>query len=228
MPPLDTTVFNTGCSGTTAQAPNCEPYSHEVQCCEPVKTIGRAVCPTKFPVPACVPDPRNACDPCDCVPCFDTDLAMTVEVKAAVTQMLDALLQSLSPVDRCGCEQISQVGHDMPLKPRQAQDPTTGEFLWEETAADGSVTVTSSPINSVTGAPNCPMFDDLCCAADLHHSAFLNNGQSSVRFKGGNPPSLFGGMSTGVNSAEFHKLVGDLFCCAKAKVAEAPELVVAP
>lgn len=221
--------FNTGCGTQEVMQPSCDTYSHEVKCCAPVKQVGRPVCNVKFPVPACVPDNRNACAPCDCVPCFDEELAMTPEVKLAVKDMLSALLQTLSPVDRCGCEQISQVGHDLPLKPRQKQDPATGDFLWLETAADGSETETTSAINSVSGLNNTPIFDDICCgAAGNQHSAFLNNGTSSVRFKGGNPPSLFGGMTTGVNSAEFHHLVGELFCCAIAKVDEAPELVVVP
>ena len=219
---------NTGCSTEPVQQPSCDTYSHEVLCCEPVKHVGRKVCATKFPVPACVPDNRNACAPCDCVPCFDENLAMTPEVKAAVTDMLHALLQTLSPVDRCGCKQISQVGHDLPLKPRQSQNPATGAFLFEQTAANGTVTTVETAINAATGAMNRPLFDDLCCSSDLQHSAFLNNGQSSVRFKGGNAPSIFGGLSTGVNSAEFHHLVGELFCCAIDKVAEAPELVVVP
>lgn len=221
-------MFKTGCNTMPAPVASCEPYSHQDICCPPVSRVARSVCAVKFPVPECVPDPRNSCDPCDCVPCFDTELAMTPDVKAAVVQMLEALRQSMSPVDRCGCEQVSQVGHDIPLKPRQKQDPTTGAFLFLQVNADGSSEEVESAV-SPTGMANQPVFDDLCCGGNGHqHSAFLNSGVSSVRFKGGNPPSLFGGMSTGVNSAEFHKLVGDLFCCAIAKVEEAPELVIAP
>lgn len=226
---MSSSCCNDPCNTVDPQQPDCNPYCHDPECCVNDITIKRDVCPVKVHVPCCVPDPYNSCDPCDCIPCFNVDeLAMTAEAKAAVMQMLDALLQTLSPVDRCGCEVIDQVGHDIPLKPTQKRDPETGAFLFLQQNADGTITETTSAINPTTQQPNQPAFDNLCCNGGSRNSAFLKSGTSSIRYKGGNHPGMFGGFSGSFDSREFHDRVGELFCCAKDKLAQAPEMIVEP
>lgn len=223
--------MSTGCTPDDPCPNGCEPYSHEPDCCPKVGLYGRQVCPVKVAVPACKPDFKSGCaNACDCVPCFnETTSAMTPEVKQQVLDMLTALMQGISPVERCGCDILDPIGHRIPLKPAQKTDPATGMFVFLMTNADGSTVETTSAINASTGEANKPVFDDLCCTGSMSkHSAFINNGMASNQFRGGNHPGFMGGLVGGVDSREFHERISEIFCCAIDKVNEAPILVITP
>jgi hypothetical protein len=143
--------------------------------------------------------------------------------------MLDAIMYAISPVDRCGCDVVEQVGFNVPLKPAQKQNEA-GEFLFEQvTTVKGSevIELVTSAFNATTMQANKPAFDELCCnGVDYKNSPFKNNGTSSIRYRGGNGPALFGGFTGGVDSREFHDKISELFCCVKAKLDEAPIMEV--
>jgi len=189
----------------------------------------------KFDVQECRSNIANPCDCLECAPCFD-DIPMTAEAKAAVEATLDAIMFAISPVDRCGCEVIEQVGFVVPLKPAQATN-ANGEFLWQQVKCGqvemedsndpncpGQVPVlTTSAINTVTNEMNRPHFTDLCCdGIDSKNSPFKSRGTSSIRYRGGNGPGIFGGFTGNVDSREFHEKITDLFCCVKEKINIAP------
>lgn len=223
-------MFKTGCEDNTAQLPECGPTPEREVCCPPNKAIGRPVCGVKFDVQGCRPDITNPCDCLECAPCFD-DIPLTAEAKEAVVATLNAMLYAISPVDRCGCEIVEQVGFTVPLKPSQAVNEN-GEFLFTQTninAVTGAITTeqVTSAVNPDTGMANKPYFDELCCnGVDNKNSPFINRGTSSIRYRGGNGPILFGGFTGGVDSREFHEKIGDLFCCVLEKLDTAPIMEV--
>lgn len=223
------------CGTATVQQPNCEPYVHKEPCCPPVKALGRPVCPIKVSTPDCEWE-GNGCDPCECVPCPEGEIVMNEAAKAYMAQTITALLQTISPVERCDCKVVEQVGHDYPLKPQQTRNEM-GQPLYNQVNMvvnpDGSVTSTTvqttSATHSETGLANTPIFDDCCGAGASKHSAFLNSGMSSIRFRGGKGPGYMGGLSGDLNSREFHDRMSDLFCCALDKLNEVETIeVVAP